>query len=520
MALTGNEIIFVQGIAQNGAPAATLEQTTTGAIAALAGEFSSDTNTNITTVGNGSLTATALVGGLINRTGPVAAYSDTIASAGAIYTQVGSVAGYSFYVTIKNGTAFAETIVTNTGITLPTSAIIPPNSAGTYLVSVVSATATTLYHVQTASLTTNTLEVITALTTAGAGTITAGGIAGGITTRGGAQSGTPFTDITDIASAIITAQPNAHIGLSWEYTYFNKTDATATITGGTGVTVSGITVIPANGAARYLITYTAAATITMVGIATMGFSVDATDPTKVISMKTSGEGTGHTAQIAAVNSADAVYTLPAATGTLAALNAVQTWTAVQTFTNSDIKLLGSSTGATTFTSANASATNYTTTIPAISGTMASTSGSNLFIADIKRSSAQKDTITTAFADITGLTAQTLIAAATYRFRCVLPGTADGTSGIKYAFNYTTATLTSIEATGIGYTASAVAVQHTTTTTTQTAIFDQAAVVIMTILEGTMVVNAGGTVALQVATHTGTTTASVYVGATMEFVQIA
>ena len=46
-----------------------------------------------------------------------------------------------------------------------------------------------------------------------------------------------------------------------------------------------------------------------------------------------------------------------------------TWTAVQTFTNSDLALLGSSTGATTFTSANAGATAYTITFPAITDTV-------------------------------------------------------------------------------------------------------------------------------------------------------
>lgn len=146
--------------------------------------------------------------------------------------------------------------------------------------------------------------------------------------------------------------------------------------------------------------------------------------------------------------------------------------------------------------------------------------SGSYAATIKRSSAQKDSITTVLADVTGLTAMTLVAGATYRFRCVLPGTADGTSGIKYAFKYTTATLTSIEATGSGYTASAVAVQHTTTTTDATLLFDQGAAVILVELQGTMVVNAGGTVAVQIGTHTGTTTCSCYVGATMDFVRIA
>lgn len=184
-----------------------------------------------------------------------------------------------------------------------------------------------------------------------------------------------------------------------------------------------------------------------------------------------------------------------------------------------VLLNGSSSGTTTL-KATAAAGTTTQTFPAVTGTVASTSGTNLFIADIKRCSAQTDSITTVLANVTGLTAQTLVAGATYRFRCVLPGTADGTSGIKYAFKYTTATLTSIEATGIGQTASAIATQHTTTTTDATLLFDQAAVVILVTLEGTMVVNAGGTVALQIGTHTGTTTCSCYLGATMEFVRIA
>jgi hypothetical protein len=52
------------------------------------------------------------------------------------------------------------------------------------------------------------------------------------------------------------------------------------------------------------------------------------------------------------------------------LSNAQTWTAAQTFTNSDMLLLGTSTGATTFTSANGSGTNYTLTIPAATDTIA------------------------------------------------------------------------------------------------------------------------------------------------------
>lgn len=417
MALVGNEVLYVNGLDLSGNLAATLEQTTTGAIAALAsvGVYPSIVNTNITTVGDGTLTAAAIVGGLITRSGSVAAFSDATDTAVAIVAALSAyVASETFLIRINNTTAFPETITAGSGVTLTGAAIIPPNSVGTYLVTITSATAVSIRHVETGPRTTKTLEIVTALTTVGAGTITAAGIAGGVTNRTGSTSA--FTDTTDTADNIIAAQPNVHIGDSWEYTYNNNTVTVATLTGGTGVTVSGVTTVGAGKMARYLVTYTAASTITMVGI---------------------GAGTV-------------------------------------------------------------------------------TPG---FLPNVLKCTTQTDTITTTLANITGLTGQTLVAGATYKFRCVLPGTADGTSGIKYAFKYTTATLTSIEATGMGYTASAVAVQHTTTATDQALLFDQAAVVIMTIIEGTMVVNAGGTLALQVGTHTGTTTASVYAGASMEFIRI-
>lgn len=466
MALTGNELLQVTGVQANLQPSGQTFQTTTGAIAALAAtDYASQTVTAISTVGNGTLTAAGLAGGIINRTGPVAAFTDTTATAAQLYSQTGSNVAVTFYTHIKNGTAFTETLAGGTGVTFSSSTIVPPNSIGIFLVTFTNATAAVFNHVQTTALTNGPLEIITTLSTVGAGTITAAGIAGGITSRTGAQSTTPFTDTTDTATNIIAALPNAHIGQSFEYTYQNTTNAVATLTGGTGVTVSGITALNAGDSARYLVTYTAAATITMVGFMAAQSS-SASDPSVVLAGSTSGTTTLLASAVAG--------------------------STIQTF-------------------------------PAVTGTVASTSGINLAITDIKRSSAAVTAnATTTFANITGLTAQALVAGATYRFRAVLPSTvASGTGGIKYAFNYTTATLTSIEATGIGYTASAVAVQHTTTTTTQTALFTQAAVVIMTVLEGTMVVNAAGTVALQMAQNTSDASDSItLVGSSMEFVRIA
>lgn len=242
---------------------ATIVTCTTEQIAALAAVSGSDTQTAVTATVGTTLTAAALTSGLIGRSGPTANFTDTTDTAAALAAIVP--VGGSFYIAIKNLTAFNQTIQGGNGVTISTSPIIPPNSNGTFLFVVTSATVITAYHVDTSPLTTQALEIITALSTVGAGTITGVGIAGGIVSRSGAQTNTAFTDTTDIAANIIAAQPNVHVGAAWEFSYQNTTNATATLQGGTGVTVSGITSVPAGAAARFLVTYTAAATITIVG---------------------------------------------------------------------------------------------------------------------------------------------------------------------------------------------------------------------------------------------------------------
>jgi hypothetical protein len=83
-----------------------------------------------------------------------------------------------------------------------------------------------------------------------------------------------------------------------------------------------------------------------------------------------GSSSGNTTLNAAATAGTTTATLPNNTGQIAELNFAQTFTAAQTFNNSDIKLLGSSTGATTFTSANAGASNFTLTLPAATDTVA------------------------------------------------------------------------------------------------------------------------------------------------------
>lgn len=225
-------------------------------------------STTIATVGNGTLTAAGMVGGLIVRSGPTGAFTDTTDTAANIITALGDapVIGTSWLFYMKNLTAFSQTLSAALGVTLSGNKnVIPANSAGFYLLTYSAASAVTMQGIWVVSLNDALPSGITALTTVGAGTITAAGIAGGITTRGGTQSATAFADTTDIADNIIAATPNARVGLTFFWTYRNNTDAQATLGGGTGVTVTG-TGVAKNSWTKYLVTYTAASTITIVAV--------------------------------------------------------------------------------------------------------------------------------------------------------------------------------------------------------------------------------------------------------------
>lgn len=110
---------------------------------------------------------------------------------------------------------------------------------------------------------------------------------------------------------------------------------------------------------------------------------------------------------------------------------------------------------------------------------------------------------TTLTNVTGLTGITLVAGATYYFRVVCTAiTMTTNGGAKAAFKFTTATLTSLNArvrqsTDTDNTGAVSAAF--TTATDQATWFAQNAVAYTNFeIEGTMVVNAGGTVAIQLA----------------------
>lgn len=235
--------------------------TLTGGLTVVTGKI----NTAITTVGAGTLTGAALWGGTITRTGPVAAYTDTTDTAALIIAAISNaVIGESWEVTIKNTVPFTATLAGGSGVTLSGQTIIPPNSVGRFLLTYNGAGTITMVGLAMVPMTTTMPEVFTALTTVGAGTILAASIAGGAVNRTGPTSAA--VDTTDTAALIIAAVPNANVGQSWEFTYYNNSLGACTVTAGASVTVTG-GIVPANTWVRFLATINTATTVTLVAVA-------------------------------------------------------------------------------------------------------------------------------------------------------------------------------------------------------------------------------------------------------------
>lgn len=158
-------------------------------------------------------------------------------------------------------------------------------------------------------------------------------------------------------------------------------------------------------------------------------------------------------------------------------------------------------------------------------TVLDSTGLGLVSGETKFCTTQFDAVTgttgTTLTNVVGLTGFTLAAAGVYQFEVNIAGVSTANCGIKLGFKYTTATLTNMEAIGAGFTASAVAVQHSTSTTDQASLFAQTAAVIHVRITGRITVNAAGTLAVQAAqnaAHADTT--SVYVGSYATFRRIS
>lgn len=312
-----------------------------------------------------------------------------------------------------------------------------------------------------------------ALNTVGNGSLTAAIITGRFVIRGGSQSSTPFTDTTVSGPTIIAALPaGAPVGTSFGFDYVNTTNAEATISAGSGVTInSGITptatvTVPANGYANFLVVVSTSSTVTMTQVGLGNYGQDSADTTKVVGFQPSGQATATTATIATNNQANATYTLPPATSQIAG-----------------------------------------------------TTAGGLYLPDVYRSASTTSLTNATPGAINGMSTLALVNG-TYKFHAYIGSTANGTSGIQVTFTLTTAVLSSMEATGKGFAAAALVTQHTATATSGTALFASTTASIDVDIDGTFVVTTPGSITFNAALNTGSTSAVVNAGSYVEITRIA
>lgn len=462
MALKGNEVLYVQGISANGFLSPVTEQTTTQAIANLANtEDTSLSETSVTAATGTTLTAAALVSGQIARTGTSAAFTDTTDSAANIVAALpGFISGSTFLIRIKNATAYTQTLQAGSSVTLPATLIIGPFMAGNYFATIGGTSGSptvTLTHMNTVPIATNipvTAQSTASVSAATGTTITAAAIVNGGVTRSGPVGS--FTDTTDTAGNIIAAQPGmvTKIGTSFLFVYANTTTQLATLTGGSGVTVSGASILPSETIGEYLVTYTAANTITMVCLGV----------TQILATQVAltGATTGQTI-IQASTTASGTLTLPATTDTLTANAATQTLTGKTLSNNIGAAVGGIATG--TFTQAS----------------------------------------NTTLATVTGMAAL-LVAGATYAFEGYLVGTNSVTGGLALTMAAVSGlTVTSFLANTFVFTGTTVTGANAVSSFGS--LFSAADAFTYGTIRGSIVVNAGGIVQLQAAQAASNSTAT-------------
>lgn len=229
------------------------------------------TITAITTVGAGTLTAAAIVGGVITRSGSVAAFTDTTDTAAAIIAaRTGAVVGSSWMLDIQNTTAFTDTLAAGTGVTLAGNTVIPAGSTVTYLVQFTGAGAVTLTGYLAASIGGLPPTQYSSINVT-VGTLAAGVITGAESVYVLSTNATPGTQTTRTATQMFSDTPNAGVGQQYSIRITNSGAGTLTLAAGTGVTLgSGTYTVPQNTFRDFAVTFNSATTMTIqtIGVGT------------------------------------------------------------------------------------------------------------------------------------------------------------------------------------------------------------------------------------------------------------
>lgn len=221
-------------------------------------------------------TAAQVVGGYFKQTGSPGAYNMTMPTAAklvaAIFNaQVGST--FEFFVfNLGNG---AITVVTATGLTLAGNIVIPANAltrfTGIVTTATVGSEAVNIIGPGVPAVLADSLYSTAALQSAA---IPAVNCAGAKNVGFENTGTTPATLTTDTAVAIVAAIPNAFVGQTYDLEIRNSSGSanTATIAGGTGVTMHGTLTIAQNVTRYFKVVLTS---LTAVDIYSMGISAAA-----------------------------------------------------------------------------------------------------------------------------------------------------------------------------------------------------------------------------------------------------
>ncbi len=224
-------------------------------------------NTAISTAGAGVLTAAGIVGTVITRTGPSAAYTDTTDTAAAIFAALSAAnVGEAFELTIKNTVAFACTLAADTGVVLSGLTVIPPLAWGRFLVTVVSATSVTIVGLATGPLAAMPAAKFTTIATDTTITAAANTLTGAkcVVYQTTAAAGGGIALTTRTAAEMFADIPNCSIGFTWVLVVVSQGGGTVTVTapGGGGVTLTGTATVATKTTRTFVCTFTSTTAVT------------------------------------------------------------------------------------------------------------------------------------------------------------------------------------------------------------------------------------------------------------------
>lgn len=231
------------------------------------------TITNLTTVGAGTITGAGIAGGVTNRTGSTGAFTDTTDTAVNIVAALENAAiGEAFTYIYYNNTGFPATLAGGSGVTLAGDfTYVPAGGWCEVIVQLTSLTAVTMTGIESGLI--GTLPPAQFVTGTTATTFAAGELTGAAFTVYTNTQGTPGSLATRTATQMIADLGNAYIGQTWMLRIVNgQGTGTLTLTGGTGVTLTGLGTMAANTWRDFVCTITSIAspaiTLQDVGVGT------------------------------------------------------------------------------------------------------------------------------------------------------------------------------------------------------------------------------------------------------------